>query len=396
MRKLLILFCMVLSLAGTSSAKDENTVGGITSKQTQLGLKLLQSSRADKNRVVSPLSIHSGLMLARLGAQGETARQLDSLLLPTPYSEQTLEAYASLQSKVLATSDETTVNLANSIWITDQGEFSSEYRAATSKSFKAEARSIDFIQSERARATINTWVSNKTNALISNLLPAGVITRDTRATLVNALYFKSAWANPFRAANTKEEQFWIDPKTSVQVPMMRITETFRYYEDKEWQGVLVSYSPPLYHFLLLVPKRSIPSSDVAKLLSTELLSAASNSTSSPSVKLMLPRFKIRESQDLAESLKALGCVQPFLNSADFSKITTLPVVISAVQHEAVVAVDEKGTEAAAATAVIMMKALAPLNPEQPKEVRADKPFAFAILHGETNAPLFLGVVGDPR
>lgn len=396
MRKFLVLFCVLFGLVGTSSARDESAVSGITSKQTQLGLNLLQKSRAEKNRVVSPLSIHSGLMLARLGARGEAAKQLDTLLLPAPYSEQTLEAYAALQSKVLATSAETTVNLANSIWITDQGEFTSEYKTATSKGFQAEARSIDFTQSERARGTINRWVSDRTNALITNLLPAGVITRDTRATLVNALYFKSAWTNPFRAANTKEEQFFLTPKTPVPVPMMRITETFRYHEDKEWQGVLLSYSPPLYHFLLLVPKRSLSSSDVAKLLSTEVLASASSAISSPSVKLTLPRFKIRESQDLAENLKALGCVQPFLDSADFSKMTPLRVVISAVQHEAVVAVDEKGTEAAAATAVIMTKALAPLNPEQPKEVRADKPFAFAILHGETNTPLFLGVVGDPR
>jgi serpin B len=213
---------------------------------------------------------------------------------------------------------------------------------------------------------------------------------------VNALYFKAAWASPFRPSGTKDEKFWINPNASVQVPMMHLTETFRYYEDKDWQGVIISYSPPFYHFLLLVPKSSLSSAEVAKRLTAELIASASESTSSPSVKLSLPRFKLREAQNLADNLKALGCVEPFSATADFSKMTQLGITISAVQHEAVVMVDEKGTEAAAATAVIMAKALALVNPEPPKEVKADKPFAFAILHAQTRAPLFLGVVGDPR
>jgi serpin B len=395
-KKLFLLFCATFSFAVSSVAQHESAIDDIVKKQTQLGISLLQKSQSGKNRAISPFSIHSGLMLARLGAQGETAKQLDGLLVSSPYSPQTLTAYASLQSQILTKNDETLVSLANSIWVTDQGKFTGEYTAAATQGFKAEARSIDFVQSERARLTINKWVSDQTRTLIPDLIPSGMITRDTVATLINALYFKAAWANPFRAANTKDEKFWIDPKTSVQLAMMHLTETFGYYEDKEWQGVILPYSPPLYNFLLLVPKRSLSSAEVAAQLTPEVITAASESLSSPKVKLALPRFTVRETQNLAESLKSLGCTLPFTTSADFSKMTSIGVAISAVQHESVVIVDEKGTEAAAATAVIMAKALALINPEKPKEVTADKPFAFAILHGQTKAPLFLGVVADPR
>jgi len=395
-RKLLLLLTAAFCLLGDAQAQDEVAVNEIVSKQTRLGITLLQKSKGATNRTISPVSVHSGLMLARLGAHGETAKQLDALLLSTPYSPQTLKTYAALQSQILTKSDETLVSLANSIWITDQGDFTSEYKAAATQGFSAEARSIDFMQSEKARATINTWVSDQTKALIPNLIPSGMITKDTLATLVNALYFKAAWANPFRPSNTKEENFWLNPKTPVQVPMMHLTETFRYHEDKEWQGVVIPYSPPFYHFLLLVPKTPLSSEEIAKRLTLELITSASESISSPSVKLALPRFKVREAQNVADNIKSLGCTVPFSASADFTKMTPLGITISAVQHEAVVIVDEKGTEAAAATAVVMAKAMAILRPEQPKEVIADKPFAFAVLHAQTRAPLFLGVVGDPR
>jgi serpin B len=380
----------------TCFADHQSSTKDIIAKQTQLGISLLQKSQSGKNRTISPFSVHSGLMLARLGAQGETAKQLDALLVSTPYSPQTLEAYAALQSQILTNRDETLVSLANSIWVTDQDDFTSAYKTAATQGFKAEARSIDFVNSESARLTINKWVSDQTRTLIPNLIPSGMITKDTIATLVNALYFKAAWADPFRTANTKDEKFWLDSKTSAQVPMMHLTETFGYYEDTDWQAVVLSYSPPSYQFLLLVPKRPLSSAEVATGLTPQLISAASESMSSPSVKLALPRFTIRETQDLAENLKSLGCSVPFTASADFSRMTPARVTISSVQHEAVVIVDEKGTEAAAATAVIMTKAMAMINPEPPKEVRADKPFAFAILHSQTKAPLFLGVVADPR
>ena len=395
-QRLVLSVAFLIWLQAAAFAQSGPPVDPIVAKQAQLGVALLQKSAAGKNRSISPFSVHSGLMLARLGAKGETAKQLDSLLFSSPFSPELVDTYGKLQASIVSESENTQVRIANSIWISDQGAFATEYQKTATDTLKAEARSLDFLQSEKARTTINSWVAEKTKKLIPNLIPKGLLTKDTRATLVNALYFKAPWAEQFKTSATTNEKFWINSKDSVNVPMMHITDTLGYYEDKEFQAVMIAYGPPLYHFILFVPREHRSTGEVAKLLSADLLAKIWANPSSSSVKLSLPRFKISESANMADSLKALGCTQPFSDNADFSDMTTLPIKISAVQHEAVVAVDEKGTEAAAATAVIMAKLAGFVDQAPPKEVTADRPFAFAIIHSQTQAPLFLGIVGDPR
>jgi serpin B len=392
---LVTVVCSVLSSA-ESLAQDDRIVSDLTQKQLALGVSLLQRSTSDKNRAISPYSIHSGLMLARIGAKGETARQLDSVLSAVPYSAEVLSTYSALNSKVLSSQEEVSVSLANSIWITDRGDFTPEFTRDTSAGFSAKSERIDFTQSEDARQTINSWVSEQTKKLIPNLIPSGAITKNTIATLVNALHFKASWRTPFSEKATKDEQFWITPTTPVMTSMMHTTESLGYFENKEWQGVQVEYVGAGYSYVVLVPKRRLSVGEVSSKLSAKLISEAHLSSTRARVTLSLPRHSIREAQDVATSLQGMGIKVPFSAEADFSGMTSEPTTISSVQHESVVIVDEKGTEAAAATAVLMMKTAAIINPEPPKEVKADRPFVFAIMHSETKAPLFLGIVGDPR
>ncbi len=381
---------------GKAIAQDEKLLSDLTEKQLTLGVSLLQRSTGEPNRTVSPYSIHSGLMLARIGAQGETARQLDSILSSVPFSASVAQTYGTLNQRVLANRDNLSVSLANSVWITDRGDFTPEFKKTTSEILSAESRRIDFTQSEAARKTINAWVSEKTKKLIPDLIPSGVITKDTIATLVNALHFKAAWRHPFQEKATKDEDFWVTPTSSIKTPMMHSFEGAGYFENKEWQAVNLDYAEGGYTYVLLVPRERLSTSQVAHALSPKLIHEAHQSATRAKVTLSLPRFSLRESQDVAASLQKLGVVVPFTKDADFSGMSSIPTAISAVQHESVVIVDEKGTEAAAATAVIMTKLSAIISPEPSKEVRADRPFAFAIVHNETRAALFLGVVGDPR
>jgi serpin B len=389
------LVCSMIFVTPTC-AQDEKIFSDLAEKQLSLGLSLLQQSPSESNRTVSPYSIHSGLMLARVGAKGETARQLDAVLSSAPFSSAVAQSYAALNRKVLANTDNLSVNLANSVWLAEQAEFTPEFKRITTATLSAESCNIDFTQTEKARKTINAWVSEKTKKLIPDLLPSGVLTKDTIATLVNALHFKAAWRHPFQEKATKDEDFWIKPSSSIKTPMMHSSESAVYFENKDWQAVNLDYAQGDYSYILLVPRQRLSAHQVAQALSLKLIREAHQSSSRARVQLTLPRFSIRESQDLASSLKKLGVVAPFTKDADFSGMSPLPTVIGAVQHESVVIVDEKGTEAAAATAVVMMKLSAIINPEPPKEVRADRPFAFAIVHNETKATLFLGTVGDPR
>lgn len=395
MIRALSLSLLVLTSCAPAIAEPKGGVVDITQKQFDLGVTLLKESPSEGNRVVSPYSIHSGLMLARLGAKDDTADQLDKVLGSSSLTPESLKAYGELNSQVVMQSATSSVSLANSLWISDKGTFLRNYLERATHTFAAEPRSIDFEHSEAARKTINAWVSEKTKTLIPNLIPAGAITADTLATLVNALYFKSSWANPFSKDVTMDKDFWVGGSSSAKVPTMQITTSMGYHQDGAWTSVVLPYAMGQYAYILAVPTKKLSTAAVASALSPALFTDALNSQKRVRVDLEMPRYSIRESQGLADNLKKLGVRKPFEPDADFSDMTELPIFIGAVQHESVVIVDEEGTEAAAATAVIMTKSSAFFDDSPPKVVKADRPFAFAIVHTDTRAPLFVGVVGDP-
>jgi serpin B len=367
----------------------------IAQKQLELGIAVLQKKSSTENLVLSPYSIHAGLTLARIGAVGPTGSALDKILFASSYSTQTLAEYAKLHTAVQSSTDTATSTLANSIWISDKGSFTNRFRSDSSSGFNAEPRSIDFQKSEQARATINKWVSDKTKALIPNLLPAGMPKPQTSATLVNALYFKAAWDSTFQKGLSKDGEFWRSNGSTVRVPIMHQTSSMSYFENETWQAAQLSYAHGAYVYQILVPRSRLSAAEVARRLSPELIQTVLHSSTRSRVKLTMPRHKIRQSCELVDVLRSLGAELPFSGQADYSGMTALPVTIGAVVHEAVVLVDEAGTEAAAATAVTMEKT-AFFFKDEPKEVTADHPFAFIIAHATSQAPLFVGVLGDPR
>jgi serpin B len=394
-RLALSLSLLVLTSCASAIAEPKGGVLDITQKQFDLGIALVKESTGESNRVVSPYSIHSGLMLARLGAKDDTAQQLDEVLISSGLTPESLKAYGELNSQVVADSPTSSVSLANSVWISNKGSFLAEYLGNAAQTFAAETRTIDFEQPEAARKTINAWVSEKTKSLIPNLIPAGVIRVDTLATLVNALYFKSAWATPFSKDMTIDKEFWIGGSRSIKVPTMQITTSMGYHQNAEWTSVVLPYDMGRYAYVLAVPTNKLSTSAVASALTPTLFKQALDSQKRVRVDLEMPRYSARESQALANNLKKLGVRKPFEHDANFLDMTEMPVFIGAVQHESVVIVDEEGTEAAAATAVIMTKRSAFFDDSAPKVVKADRPFAFAIVHTDSLAPLFVGVVGDP-
>lgn len=393
---LCLAFLAGFPMTHSSIADTTPSTSAITASQLTLGVSLLKKRSVEQNLAVSPYSIHAGLMLARVGALGETGQQLDKVLGTTPFSSAALESYRMLNQHVLQKDDKTSVTLANSIWITNTGAFKKEYAETITESLSGSAHSIDFSDPERARAEINSWVSQNTASRIPALLPAGVITRQSISALVNALHFKATWDNPFSVDGTMPDTFTVGPGITKQVQMMQHLVRVRYYEDETWQAAELPYSGGTYSFFVLVPKANLTPAQVVDDLSDALWRKTFENTGVARVSLRLPRFNVRQSQDLVTSLSALGLAEIFSPSGDFSGITTLPLKISAVQHESFIEVDEKGTEGAAATAVVFAKGAAPFGQEEIKDLIANHPFAFAIVHNATRAPLFLGVVGDPQ
>lgn len=393
MKRVLVLFT---AFALAWSAHAEPLANQITSKQLALGVTLLREHHEGANTVVSPFSIHAALMLARLGARGQTAQELDAALLPSPYSPELLTDYAALNRSVVSSQESTTISLANSLWLTDKGTFEPNYLRSSQEVFAAEPHSIDFTASESARKTINSWVSSKTNSLIPNLLPVGSISPETVSTLVNALYFKAAWLTAFTKENTTHEAFWVGPEIKTDVPTMFQSHNMGYFENDSWQAVHLPYRGNEYYFLLLLPKKKLTTSEILKRLTPSLVANAEKEQEFTKVNLHLPRFTIRESQNITQKLESVGLTTALSPKADFGGIASIPTIISAIQHESVVIVDENGTEAAAATAMVMEGSGFMPHPPKPKDVRADHPFLFALIHRDSGAPLFLGVVGDPR
>lgn len=390
---------VVLALLAIREVRAQAPEEAIVRRQLDLGVfTLRQGAERSVNVTVSPYSIHSALMLLRLGARGTTAIQMDEKLLGSSFSPETQASFAKLNSQISRSDDAATSTVANAVWLRSGLGFRKGYVEDSARIFSSEPRSVDFASPESARATINEWVSSKTNALIPHLLPSGFLTPRSTCVLVNALYFKSAWLHPFEKTGTRDSEFWVAPSSPVKVPMMSVSRNMGYFESDGWHGVHLPYQSFDFLFVVLVPKEKLSVGEVSIGVSADLLLRSFKESEFTKVNLQLPRFEARFSVDLADQLTAYGIGT--LRDGDFSGIATSADSIrgvSGVMHEAVVSVDEKGTEAAAATAIGMVGAGMPQpDPSTPKEVNVDRPFAFALIHRSSQAPLFLGVVGDPR
>ena len=216
--------------------------------------------------------------------------------------------------------------------------------------------------------------------------------------LTNAIYFKANWQEVFEERATKNEPFHLADGSTLEVPMMHQAEHFGYAETADWQALAMPYEQSALSMLIVLPadREDAMESVEQQLVSGQLLNAF-ESMDRPKVQVWLPKFSITRELDLGSTLKAMGMPLAFSDEADFSGMTTgTELMISKALHKAFVEVDEKGTEAAAATAVVMSLTSAPAEPEKPKVFRADRPFIFLIRHNASGAILFAGRVMDPR
>jgi serpin B len=254
-------------------------------------------------------------------------------------------------------------------------------------------RLLDFAADpEKARVAINDWVSEQTESRIKDLIPAGAIDTLTRLVLTNAIYFNAAWYMPFHEESTEDGPFHLLDGSEVTVPMMKQTESFGYSAGKGYQAVELLYDGRELSMVLLVPDAGAFET-FEDTLDVDRVESILKDLAPTQVALSMPKFKVESSFSLVDALTALGMPDAFTDRADFSGMTgNRELSISDVVHKAFVSVDEKGTEAAAATAVIMKLTAAPA---EPVSVTLDRPFIFAIRDMETGALLFVGRVLDP-
>ena len=365
------------------------------------GLDLYRALAADApNAVLSPTSIALALAMARAGARGQTAAEMDAVMRAVGSDENA--AWLNALDQALATRSGTfedasgaglpvALRIANAPFAQKEMPLEPAYLEALASRFGAGLRLVDYVaETEAARQLINGWVDGQTERRIPELLAQGVLNRDTRLTLVNAIYLKAPWLRPFPAESTTPGAFTRADGSTVEVSMMSVTAGMRHAAGTGWTAVEIPYIGGSLAMTAIVPD------DLAtfeRALTADQLAAITAGLAETQVSLTFPKFSIETKIELADLLAALGMPTAFTDEADFSGITKAArLVISNVIHQANIDVDEKGTEAAAATAVVMEVTSAPA---EPLTVQVDRPFLFALRDVPTGAILFLGRVGDP-
>lgn len=360
------------------------------------------------NAVVSPASVWEALAMTHQGARGKTAAEIAGVLgMPDDPAEIAAAADALRASCGEAKGTAITLDVANRLWVQRGKALEPDFTAALRERFAAGVGVVDFATGhEAARGEINAWVSARTAEKIPELLKAGVITPLTRLVLTNAVYLKAPWAKPFEKSATRPEAFLLGPGLSVEVPFMHAAERLvagRVGEGDEAATVCeVPYAGWRLVMVVVVPDAVDGLDEVLGELDgdwrTKWHGEGGGDVRPRKVDLALPKWTARKPLGLNDALKALGMRLAFdANEADLSGIDgTRELFVSDVVHEGFVEVSEEGTEAAAATGVVVgVRSMAPSR-EEPFAVRADRPFAWAIVDRETGVVLFAGTVADPR
>lgn len=380
--------------AAPTTAVSKPEVAKVASSTVALGDDLLARLDASGNVVFSPASVSAALAMTWAGARGETATQMAKTLhLDAMEAEKVHVAYGALLASWSAKGEkEPVVEVANRLFGQQGYPFVPAFLALTKEHYGAPLEPVDYAgATEAARGTINRWVSDRTAKAIPELIAKGVLDKDTRLTLVNAIHLKGAWVEPFQPGGTVAAKFHA-PGGDVDAPTMNALRHARYAETKDAQLISMPFaSAGAYELELdvVLPKQG---STAKPSLAT--WSATLDAAESTTVSLALPRFKVNGSFALAKTLAAMGMPLAFARQADFSGIEAKKeLYVSAVVHQAVLDVYEAGAEAAAATAVVMTTKGISL-PRHTMTV--DRPFYVMLRDRKSGAMLFVAHVRNPK
>lgn len=392
------------ALAGAvAPRKGNDALTKLARSSNAFGFDLYQRLRGKPgNLVVSPASVTTALTMPWGGARGETAEQMRRVLRLEGTADEVMAASGQLSRSLQDPSRPIVFRIANQLFAEKTYKLVPAYVQKTRAAFGAPVELLDFKQAtERSRGRINQWVENKTERRIQNLIPPGGIEQETRLVLVNAIYFLGDWQIPFNSGETHTAPFHLTASKKKDVPTMHRTGSFRFAQKDGVTAVEIPYKGGELSMLILVPDQIAGLAAVESTLDVKRLDAIVSALSADRVDLSLPKFEVNpgESLSLGKDLKALGMPLAFdRGRADFTGIANPSkpedrLFFSKVFHKGFVRVDEKGTEAAAATAVV---ALVPASvPAMPRQVRADRPFLFLIRDNASGLVLFLGRVSDP-
>jgi serpin B len=349
------------------------------------------------NVFFSSYSISNALAMTYAGARGSTATQMASAL-HFPFAGERLHRASGQVIRELNGSRGVELHVANALWTQAGFPIAPDFQAIARDSYGAGVPQLDFRRTpETARTAINAWVEQQTRDRIKDLVPEGAVTADTRLVLTNAIYFKGAWMRPFPAAETRTGTFAVSAGRAIGgVPLMNRRGGFRYLDGGSFQALELPYEAGDLSMVVFLPRRVDGLAELEQSLTAARVTEWLAGMTPDDVAVTLPRFKVIAQFELKRALTELGMPLAFSpGQADFSGIAQgVPLGLSTVIHKAFVEVNEKGTEAAAATGAVIALTSARI-PREPKVFRADHPFFFVIRDNQTGTLLFAGRVVNP-
>ncbi|MGY6499978.1 MAG: serpin family protein [Acidimicrobiales bacterium] len=377
-------------------------VDSVVDSDTAFALSLFRTLREDSPHAdvfVSPSSIGTALAMTSLGAQGETAREMQDVLGGSGdawhRARNALDRQITAPRESTGDGDPLQLTIENSVWGQSGFELQRPFLDDLATHYGAPVRTLDFVTDpEAARSAVNQWVADQTDDLIADLLPEGSVSSDTRLVLTNAVHLDAPWATSFRESATAPADFTTADGDVVSVPMMRTDLETSAGAGDGWQAARLRYRGGA-SMLVVVPDEG-RFDEVADGLDAAMLTEVRASLEPVSLALWMPRFEITSAMSLPPVLESMGIVDAFdPERADFSAMSDeVQLYISDVIHQATVSVDESGTEAAAATGVVVGElSSAPAGP--PSEIVLDRPFLFLIHDDATGAILFIGQLAAP-
>jgi serpin B len=341
------------------------------------------------------------------GARGETESEMREALQFQLEEPELHEAFNALDSALVSAGSGAkkrpgeekpdTLQTANGLWAQRGYAMREPFLTTLAEHYGAGVRPVDFESaSEEARSQINEWAADRTNDKIKNLLPSGAVHSRTRLILTAAIYFRAGWDSTFDEEDTKEEEFQNLSGDAATVEMMhqKLRKGYRFASGSDYRAVELPYGSGAFSMVVVVPDEG-SFSDVESNLDAEFAQSLFESLERKAVDLALPKFELSGRFSAASALGELGMEKPFQQEADFSRMSEqTDLMINDVVHEAYVSVDEEGTEAAAASAPVMIGTSMPAGEPDYEEVTVDRPFLFMLRHTETDSVLFFGRVVD--
>lgn len=395
---LMAIMGMSVLMAGMSAeAKESSNSEALVEGNTAFALNLYsQLKETEGNLFFSPYSISTALALTYAGARENTEKQMAEVLCFTLDQKRLHPAFASIEERLkgIQKKGDVQLSVANALWPQKDYVFLEDFLELTKKNYGARITPLNYkIDHEAARITINKWVEQKTNHKIKDLIKKGILDPLVRVVLTNAIYFKGNWADRFDKKLTEDAMFHLLPGKSIKVPMMNQKQKFGYAEHENLQILELPYIGEELSMLVLLPKKVDGLTELENKLTTDNLKKWTKNLGERDVRVFLPKFEMTSAFRLDKTLALMGMPDAFSMNADFSGMDgTQKLNISAVIHKAFIAVDEQGTEAAAATGVVIgVTSL----PQPPPVFRADHPFMFLIRENLSNSILFFGRVVDP-